>query len=171
MPPVTSADHALGPERGLTLVHYGDVECPLSQDVFGIVSEIRTAFPDRVRYVFRHLPLREHDRALGAAIALDAAGRQGAFWPLHDRLFAHPLRLAPADLVAHAEALGLDGAAIETALADPGRASAVLAQKKAGVAAGVRSTLNLFIDGVLAEDDALDEALAERVIRPLRARS
>ena len=169
MPPVTSADHAAGPEDALTLVHYGDVECPLSQDVFGIVSEIRAAFPDGVRYVFRHLPLREHDRALGAAVAMDAAGRQGAFWPFHDRLFAHPLRLAPADLVAHAVALGLDGAAVEAALGDPDRASAVLAQKKAGVAAGVRSTLNLFIDGVLVEDEALDEALAARVIRPLRS--
>jgi protein-disulfide isomerase len=153
----------------ITLVQYGGFECPLSNDVRGIVREVREAFPDHVRVVFRHFPLREHAHAVAAAVAADEAGRQGAFWIYHDRLFEHADDLAHGALVGHAEALGLDAAAVHTALADPGATAAVLATKKAGVRAGVRSSLNLFIDGVLYEDRALDEALAEHVIRPLRA--
>ena len=171
-PPVGPSDYAAGPGAAagvLTLVQHGDFECPLSLDVHAIVREIREAFPDRVRRVYRHFPLRPHPNALAAAVASDEAARQGAFWPFHDRLFAHPLRLSPDDLVGHAEALGLDGTAVREALAAPEGPAPVLAAKRAGVRSGIRSTLNLFIDGVLYEDEALDEALAEHVIRPLRA--
>ena len=171
-PAVGPADHVLGPAAGpgvVTLVQYGDFECPLSDDVRAIVRDVREAFPDRVRAVFRHFPLREHAHAVGAAVAADEAGRQGAFWLYHDRLFEHASDLAPDALVGHAEALGLDASAVRAAFADPAATAAVLASKKAGVRSGVRSSLNLFIDGTLYEDRDLDEALAEHVIRPLRA--
>ena len=169
LPEVGPADHVVGPADGLTLVHYGDFECPLSGEVHTIVREVRDAFPGRVRFAFRPFPLRTHDNALVAAVAAEEAGRQGAFWPFHDRLFAHPLSLGPDALVGHAEALGLDGPAVRRALGQPEGAAAVIAAKRDGVRAGVRSTLNLWIGGVLYEDDALDEALAAHVIRPLRA--
>lgn len=173
MPPVTPGEPVLGPAPApgvVTLVQYGDVACPLSADVRAIVRDVREAFPERVRIVFRPFPLREHPEAVPAAVAAAEAGRQGTFWPYLDRLFEHPTHLGPDDLVGHAAALGLDAGAVRDALADPDAARAVLAAKKAGVAAGVRSSLNLFIDGVLYEDRALDEALAEHVIHPLRAR-
>ncbi|HEX8385676.1 MAG TPA: DsbA family protein, partial [Rubricoccaceae bacterium] len=118
--------HVTGPAEGpgvVTLVQYGDFECPFSGEVHAIVREVREAFPDRVRLVFRHFPLRPHENAVAAAVAADEAGRQGTFWPFHDRLFAHPLALTPDDLVGHAEALGLDGGAVRRALAEPERAS------------------------------------------------
>lgn len=170
-PPPGPADHAAGPAEGaVTLVHYGDFECPYSKDVHDIVAEIRQAHPDGVRLVFRHFPLRPHPHALGAALAAEEAGRQGGFWPFHDRLFGHQLALRPDQLAEHAEAVGLDGAAVREAVrAETGRAE-ILAQKRAGVRAGVRSTLNLWIDGELFEEDSLETALVDRVIRPLQAR-
>lgn len=168
-PPIGPDDHVTGPDDAVVhLVHYGDFECPYSKDVYDIVAEIRERHPDRVRLAFRHFPVRSHPHALGAAVAAEAAGRQGAFWPFHDRLYAHQLQLRPDQLVGHAEALGLDGAAVRAALDDEGEAARVLAQKRAGVRAGVRSTLGLWIDSVWYEEDALEEALVDRVIRPLQ---
>lgn len=168
IPPAAPSDHARGPaDAPVTLLQYGDFECPFSGDVHRIVADVVARFPDGVRFVFRHFPLRLHPHALAAAVASEAAGD---FWAMHDRLFAHPLALTDADLVAHAEALGLDGRGVRAALADPDAAARVRAAKRGGVRAGVRSTLNLTIDGALFEEDELETALVDRVIRPLQAR-
>lgn len=170
VPPLTDADHAHGPsDAAVTLLHYGDFECPFSGDVHRIVADVAARFPTRVRVAFRHFPLRLHPHAVAAAVAAEAAAAQGAFWPMHDRLFAHPLALTDADLVAHAESLGLDGRAVAVALADGAGAARVLAAKRGGVRAGIRSTLALVIDGVLFEEDDVEPALVDRVIRPLQA--
>ena len=168
-PPIGPDDHLDGPDDAVVhLVHYGDFECPYSKDVFDIVSEIRERHPGRVRLAFRHFPVRSHPHALGAAVAAEAAGRQGAFWAYHDRLYAHQLELRPDQLAGHAEALGLDGAAVRVAVGDDAERARVLGQKRAGVRAGVRSTLGLWIDNVWFEEDALEDALVDRVIRPLQ---
>ena len=172
LPPITDADHARGPsaeDAAVTLVLYGDFECPYSQSVQAIVNEVRDAHPDRVRFVFRHFPIRYHPYALGAAVASEAVAAQGLFWPFHDRLYEHQLALRPPQLVAHAEAVGAEGAAVQAALADETRQTAVLAQKRGGVRAGVRSTLNLWIDGTLFEEDDLETAFVTHVIQPLQA--
>jgi protein-disulfide isomerase len=137
--------------------------------VHRIVADVAARFPGRVCVAFRHFPLRLHPHAVAAAVAAEAAAAQGAFWAMHDRLFAHPLALTDADLVAHAEALGLDGRAVRAALADDALATRVLAAKRGGVRAGIRSTLALVIDGELFEEDDLEPALVDRVIRPLQA--
>lgn len=168
-PPLGPDDHVIGPDEAVVhLVHYGDFECPYSKDVFDIVSEIRERHPGRVRLAFRHFPVRSHPNALGAAVAAEAAGRQGAFWPFHDRLYAHQLQLRPDQLVGHAEALGLDGDAVRAAIDDEDERARVLAQKRAGVRSGVRSTLGLWIDDVWVEEDDLEDALVDRVIRPIQ---
>ena len=168
-PPLSDADHLGGPDDALvTLVQYGDFECPYSKDVHDLVEEIREKHPMGIRFAFRHFPLRPHPNALAAAIASEAAARQGGFWIYRDRLYDHQLQLRPDQLVDHAEAVGLDGAAVREALdAEAGR-DAVLAQKRAGVKAGVRSTLGLWIDGEWVEEDALEEAIIDRVIHRLR---
>ena len=168
-PPLSAADHVAGPDDALvTLVHYGDFECPYSKDVHDLVAEIRDTHPMGVRFVFRHFPLRPHPNALAAAVAAEAAARQGGFWLLHERLYANQLRLRPDELVGHAEAVGLDGAAVREALdAGAGRAE-ILAQKKQAVASGVRSTLGLWIDGAWFEEDGLERAVIDHVIRPLQ---
>ena len=169
-PPLSDADHQAGPDDPfVTLVQYGDFECPFSKDVHDIVSEIREKHPLGVRFAFRHFPLRPHPNALHAAVAAEAAARQGGFWLLHDRMFANQLDLRPDQLAEHADAVGLDGDAVRRAVGAEEGKEAVLAQKRAAVRSGVRTTLGLWIDGDWVEEDDLEDALVDRVIKPLHA--
>lgn len=169
-PPLGPDDHTRGPDDAvLTVVQYGDFECPYAKDVHDVVQDIRSTFPDRLRFVFRHFPLRYHPNALRAAIAAEEAGRQGQFWAFHDHLFQNPLRLRADQLVDHARTLGLDASAMQAALEAETRKTEILAQKRAGVKTGVRSTLNLWIEGTLFEEDALETALVTHIIKPLKA--
>jgi protein-disulfide isomerase len=104
-----SRDHVRGPGGGLvTLVEYGDLECPYCGQAEPVVRELLRDFTD-LTYVWRHLPLDDvHPRARMAAEATEAAGAQGAFWEMHDLLLAHQDRLRFVDLVDHARDLGLD---------------------------------------------------------------
>jgi NhaA family Na+:H+ antiporter len=90
-PPVDPArDHIRGPvDAPLTLVEYGDFECPFCGRATGVIEDLRARFGDRLRYVFRHTPLSDvHPHAMLAAEAAEAAAVQGRFWEMHDRLFA-----------------------------------------------------------------------------------
>jgi Na+/H+ antiporter NhaA len=102
-------DHLRGPEEALvTLVEYGDFECPYCGQAEPVVRELLADVGD-LRYVWRHFPLVDvHPRAKMAAIAAEAAAEQGAFWEMHDLLLDHQDALRPADLVDHARNLGLD---------------------------------------------------------------
>ncbi|HLT47643.1 MAG TPA: thioredoxin domain-containing protein [Rubricoccaceae bacterium] len=172
LPPVTDRDHIRGPAPGEdaahTLIQYGDFECPFSRQVNLLVAHVLEAFPGRVRFVFRHFPVRYHAHALHAAEAAEAAAAQGAFWPMHDRLFRHQLALSDDELVQHADALGLDARAVQAALREEVFREAVLVQKRAAIRAGVGSSLNLVIDGTIFQEDGLEDALLERVVRPLK---
>jgi Na+:H+ antiporter, NhaA family len=93
----------------LTLVEYGDFECPFCGRATGSIEEVRAYFGDRLRYVFRHFPLSDvHPSALQAAEASEAAAAQDRFWEMHDHLFRHQDELALPDLMRHAWTLGLD---------------------------------------------------------------
>jgi len=102
-------DHVRGPiDAPVTLVEYGDFECPYCGQAEPVVRELLRDFGD-VRYVWRHLPLTDvHPRAQLAAEAAEAADEQGAFWKMHDLLLDHQDHLAPNDLTGYAEQLGLD---------------------------------------------------------------
>ena len=103
-------DHIRGAEDApVTLVEYGDYECPYCGQAEVVVRELLQSFGDDVRYVWRHLPLNDvHNSAQMAAEAAEAAGAQGAFWEMHDSLLDHQDELTPRDLVRRAEELGLD---------------------------------------------------------------
>lgn len=103
-------DHIRGPvDAPLTLVEYGDFECPFCSKATGSLMQVRTHFGDDLRYVFRHLPLEEyHPAAKRAAQAAEAAGAQGKFWEMHDLLFRHHDALTPDDLRGYADAIELD---------------------------------------------------------------
>ena len=103
-------DHIRGPvDAPLTLVEYGDFECPFCARATGNARKLRALLGDELRYVFRHLPLSDvHPRAEMAAHAAVAADRQDRFWEMHDLLFAHQDRLDVEDLIGYAERLGLD---------------------------------------------------------------
>jgi protein-disulfide isomerase len=102
-------DHIRGPEEALvTVVEYGDFECPYCGLAEPAVRELLRDFGD-VQYVWRHLPLNDvHPNAQLAAEAAEAAGRQGAFWEMHDLLLDHQDALRPRDLIGYAGSLGLD---------------------------------------------------------------
>lgn len=173
LPEITDSDHARGPaDARITLVQYGDFECPFGRQVYEIVRDVQARFPDDVRLVFRHFPLRYHPHALTAAIAAESVAEASgaeAFWAFRDRLFQNQLALRRDLLPQHAEAIGADREAVHRAIEEEARTSEILAQKRGGVRAGVRSSLNLFIDGELFEDDDLEDAIIARVIQPLKA--
>jgi Na+/H+ antiporter NhaA len=103
-------DHVRGPEDApVTLVEYGDYECPYCGQAEVVIRSLLDSFGDDLRYVWRHLPLNDvHPNAQMAAEAAEAAAAQGAFWEMHDRLLDHQDQLTPTDLARHANDIGLD---------------------------------------------------------------
>src|SRR5712692_11559947 len=102
--PVSGADHALGPSHAaVTLVEYGDFECPNCKQAAPAVKLLLERFTGRVRLVYRHFPLEEvHPHALQAALAAEVAAGQGKFWPMHDLLFDNQRHLDAVHLRRHA---------------------------------------------------------------------
>src|SRR5204862_2587380 len=103
-------DHIRGPDDApVTLLEYGDYECPYCGQAEVVIRSLLESFGDDLRYVWRHLPLNDvHTRAQMAAEAAEAAGAQGAFWEMHDKLLDHQDALAAPDLRRYALQLGLD---------------------------------------------------------------
>ena len=93
----------------MTLVEYGDFECPYCGQAEPVIRALLAEFGTELRYIFRHLPLEDvHENAQGAAEAAEAAGAQGRFWEMHDLLFSHQDALSTEDLIGYARELGLD---------------------------------------------------------------
>jgi protein-disulfide isomerase len=110
-PPVDlDRDHWRGGEGAVvTLVEYGDYQCPYSRMAFRVIQRLESQLGGQLRFVFRHLPLtRIHPHALVAAHLAEAAALQGRFWPMHQLLFGHQRALEDADLWSYADQLGLD---------------------------------------------------------------
>ena len=142
-------DHLRGPVGApLTLVEYGDFECPFCGQATGAVNELREQFGDRLLYVFRHTPLIEiHPHAQLAAEAAEAAAAQGRFWEMYDRLFANQDRLATTDLLDHAAALGLDMQRFAHDLGAGVYARRVQQDVVSAEASGVAGTPTFFVGG------------------------
>jgi hypothetical protein len=143
-PPVTARDHVLGPATApVTLIEYGDFECPYCGRAKDAIRDVRERYGDRLRFVFRHFPLREvHPHAVSAAVASEAAADAGRFWEMHDLLFDNRLALTDADLTEYGERLGV------RAWGDLGRhRERVQSDRDAGERAGVGGTPSFFING------------------------
>jgi protein-disulfide isomerase len=149
--PVTGADHLRGAESApVTLVEYGEFECPDCGRAYHVIRELMEVARDEVRFVFRHFARDEvHPFSERAARAAEAAGAQGRFWEMHDFLFERQHQLEYDDLFTHAEELGLH---VERFRADLIGNSVSLpkvrADLKSGLASGVNSTPTFFIDGI-----------------------
>jgi protein-disulfide isomerase len=158
-PPVSEGDHRLGSEQALvTLVEYGDYECPHCARAQPIVAEVRKRMGARLALVFRHFPLSNaHPHAQLAAEAAEGAASQGKFWEMHESLFAHQEALEAEDLVQRARRLDLDVARFEQELAAGTHASRVRHDFSSGVRSGVNGTPTFFINGI-RHDDAWDTA-------------
>jgi protein-disulfide isomerase len=165
---VGESDHALGPETAfVTLVEYGDYQCPACGQAYPIVKELLARLGQRVRFVFRNFPLATvHPYAEGAAEAAEAAGVQGRFWDMHDVLFEHQEALGGEDLVAYGSALGLSESRFVRELTEHVHAARVREDFKGGVRSGVNGTPTFFIndwrhDGSFDLDSLLGAVEAE----------
>jgi formate-nitrite transporter family protein len=150
-PPVSERDHAVGPaDARVTLVEYGDYECPYCGALHPVIEAARKAFGGNLRFVFRHFPLRaSHPHALAAAKAAEAAGEQGRFWEMHHRLYQQQTHLEDGDLLEHARAVGLDLARFERELAARAHEVRIREDLASAARSGVGGTPSLFINGEL----------------------
>lgn len=148
--PVTDADHALGPRNAVvTVVEYGDYQCPHCAAAQMPVKQIVASYGSRICLVFRHFPLTEvHPMAGAAAEAAEFAGSSGQFWHMHEAIFANQPRLSFDVLVALASALGLSANALRIAWASGAYSSKVKADFLGGVRSGVNGTPAFFINGI-----------------------
>ena len=147
-PPVDIVhDHIRGPKNApLTLVEYGDFECPFCGAATNVVRELRERFGNQLRYVFRHLPLEDiHPHAVMAAEAAEAAGAQGRFWLMHDMLFEHHDELELEDLLGYAAKLELDVEQFARAMNEEQNAETVREDVASAEASGARRTPTFFI--------------------------
>jgi Na+/H+ antiporter NhaA len=164
-------DHFRGPREALvTLVEYGDFECPYCGRAEPVVRELLQEFGD-VRYVWRHLPLSDvHPHAQIAAEAAEAAANQGAFWELHDLLFEHQDALNPEDLVRYAGELGLDTERFSDDLRTHAGAARVADDIDSADLSGVSGTPTFFING-MRHYGAYDIAALSAAVRTAGARA
>jgi protein-disulfide isomerase len=161
-PPVNAeADHVLGPVNApVTLVEYGDFECPFCGRSYPAVRRIRDELGDRLRFVFRHFPRPEHPHARHAAEAAEAASAQGRFWEMHDQLFEHQDALTDGDLAHYASDVGLDIARFQDDLSSHVFVGRVQRDIQSGAHSDVHGTPTFFINGVKHEGpDTFDDLM------------
>ena len=150
-------DHIQGPsEAPVTLVEYGDYECPYCGAAYPIVKQVQSHIGDRLRIVFRNFPITTaHPHAEQAAEAAEAAAARGMFWEMHDLLYENQQHLEQSDLHRYAEQLGLDGREFDEELAQHAHADRVREDFMSGVRSGVNGTPTFYINGV-RHDDSYD---------------
>jgi protein-disulfide isomerase len=159
--PVSERDHAQGPATAaVTLVQYGDFECPYTRLSTHVVQAIQQQLGAQLRFVFRNFPLTEiHPHALHAALAAEAAAAQGRFWEMHDHIFHHQHTLEDADLENMAQAVGLDMLEYARVVTEPGTFQHIEADVEGGERSGVQGTPTFFINGILYQGDWTKEDL------------
>ncbi|MFL5759585.1 MAG: DsbA family protein [Thermomicrobiales bacterium] len=172
--PVSDEDHTRGSATApVTLVEYGDFECPYCGQAYPIVEAIQQRFGDQLRFVFRNFPLTQaHPHAEHAAEAAEAASAQGAFWPMHEQLFTHQKTLDDSHLVGYASDLGLDSERVDRELAEGVHTEKVRAHFMSGIRSGVNGTPTFFINGVRHDDsydfDTLVDAIERAALADVR---
>jgi len=163
-------DHIRGPmDAPVTVVEYGDFECPYCGRAEPIVRELLAGDGD-LRYVWRHLPLNDvHPNAELAAEAAEAAAAQGAFWDFHALLFEHQDALRPKQLVGYAEELGLDADRFRRELRDGMHAGRVARDVESADLSGVAGTPTFFVNGA-RHHGAYDVPALKAAVKAARAK-
>jgi protein-disulfide isomerase len=169
--PVEPTDHMQGSEHArVTVVEYGDFECPSCKVAATTPTLLLERFPSRIRFVFRHFPLQEaHPHALMAAEVSEAAAAQGKFWPMYDVLFRNQAHLKDKDLYRFASDLGLDMARYTAEMDDHIYLQKVREHIEGGRRSHIRATPTFFVDGIVQDISfgmkALHDAVASAVGR------
>jgi protein-disulfide isomerase len=150
---VSARDHLRGPaDAPITLVEYGDFECPFCGMAYPAVKELQRRLGGRLRFVYRHFPgIHEHPHAHLAAEAAEAAGAQGRFWEMHDLLFEHQSALELDDVLGYAARSGLDTDRFRGELETHAYHDRVYEDVRSAVHSGVHGTPTFFINGVRHE--------------------
>lgn len=163
--PVTRQDHVRGPRRApVTLLEYGDFECPYCGQAYLILQAIEQELGDQLRFVFRHFPLTNiHLFAEHASEAAEAAGIQGKFWEMHDLLFENQDALSDDNLVTYSAELGLDTRRVADDIVTGAHADRIRHDLESGLRSEVEGTPTFFINDKKYEGDlelyAMIEAL------------
>ncbi len=166
---------AKGPSRGpasapVTIVEFSDFECPYCSRAEETVSEVMRVYGDKIRLVYRDLPLPMHANAPKAAEAAHCAGEQGKYWEMHAKLFANQRALDVASLKGYAKALGLDQAKFDKCLDSGAKAPLVEENRKAGTEAGINGTPAFFVNGILISGAQPFDAFKEVIDAELAAK-
>ena len=154
-------DHIQGSaDARVTLVQYGDYECPYCGEAYPIVKDIQARLGEQLRFVFRNFPIStSHPHAEHAAEAAEAAGAQGMFWEMHDHLYENQRHLTDDDLRSYAQALDLDLDLFDKELAEHVHADRVHEDFMSGVRSGVNGTPTFYINGLRHDDSYEFETL------------
>ena len=157
LPVSEDRDHIQGPaEAAVTLVEYGDYECPYCGAAYPMIKEVQERMGERLRFVFRNFPIStSHPHAEQAAEAAEAAATQGRFWQMHDLLYENQQRLGDEDLRSYAEQLGLEVEPFDRELTEHVHAPRVHEDFMSGVRSGVNGTPTFYINGS-RHDDSYD---------------
>ncbi len=168
--PVGPSDHVMGPEEArVTLVEYGDFECPICGQAYHALGMLLKHFAGRLRLVYRHYPLREvHPNAELAAEAAEAAGAQGKFWEMHALLFANQLRLKAKNLRHYAEKIELDLERFDYETGDHLYLQRVQEQMAGARDSGIRGTPAFFVNLALHDSSFGFESLQSAIDAALR---
>ena len=167
--PIEAADHVRGPDDAqLTIVKYGDYDCPHTRRSHAILSAIIARMTRQPRFVFRHFPLRHlHENAEMLAELAEAAAARGKFWEMHDHLMAHRRGITRHDVVRDAEAVGVAIEALDELIGADAIRARVERDVESGQRAGVHSTPTFFFNGLL-HDGHYDQATLEAKIDEAR---
>lgn len=151
--PINPTDHVLGsPHAPITVVEYGDFECPTCKQAAPSVKLLLERFDGKVLFAYRHFPLESiHPHALRAAEAAECAGAQGHFWAMHDLLFANQTHLDLSDLTAYAERLDLDRAIFTAGMDDEIYLQRIREHIDSGLSSHLRATPGFFVNGVIVD--------------------
>jgi len=145
--PVEGSPIAGPADAPVTLVEFTDYQCPYCSRAHGTIQQLQKDYGPRLRVVMKEFPLSMHPQARGAAMAALAAGAQGKYWPMHDKLFANQRALDPAALSAYAQEVGLDAGRFTAALNSPESAAIIDRDMELGAGVGVTGTPAIFING------------------------
>jgi protein-disulfide isomerase len=161
--PVDQSDHVLGPaDAPVTLVEYGDFQCPHCRSAHFYLKNVLATMGDDMCFVFRHMPLAQiHPMAQPAAEAAEAAGAQGKFWPMHDLIYENQDLLGPPLLIRLGQRLGLDMQRFSDDLASHRFLPKVRADFMSAVRSGAAGTPSFFINGEPYEGSFDDESLID----------
>lgn len=168
--PPEPADHAQGPEHApVTLIEYGDFECPSCKVAVQTPTLLLDRFPNRVRFIFRHFPLEDaHPHALLAAQAAEAAAAQGHFWAMHAVLFANQAHLKEGDLRRYADEIGLDVARFVAEMDDRIYLQRVREHAEGARRSHIRATPTFFLDGIVQDISYGMQSLHDAVAAAVR---